>query len=167
MMYIVGLDRANLSEEHPAYKIAIANTHGKIVGTCAHASRRLLKDIINHPTLLEPAVWSYSEFKMIMDLTSRKFLILQDIFIENMAISQENIKKVTPLFAFNRVARSLKFNNRISEDQFDRYDQLPEFETYYNEKGKIDPYLSRLCLNTLILSKINWKTIFETSYRRR
>lgn len=166
MMYIVGLDRANLSEEHPAYKIAIANTHGKIVGTCAHASRRLLKDIINHPTLLEPAVWSYSEFKMIMDLTSRKFLILQDIFMENMAIGTDK-KKVTPLFAFNRVARSLKFNNRISEDQFDRYDQLPEFETYYNEKGKIDPYLSRLCLNTLILSKINWKTIFETSYRRR
>ena len=94
MKYIVGLDRANLSEEHPAYKIAIANTHGKIVGTCSHASRRLLKDIINHPTLLEPAVWSYSEFNMIMDLTTRKFLILQDIFIENMAISQEK-KKVT------------------------------------------------------------------------
>lgn len=166
MKYIVGLDRANLSEEHPAYKIAIANTHGKIVGTCSHASRRLLKDIINHPTLLEPAVWSYSEFNMIMDLTSRKFLILQDIFIENRAISQEK-KKVTPLYAFNRAARSLKFHNRISEDQFNRYDLLPEFEPYYNDKGKIDPYLSRLCLNTLILSKINWKEIFENSFRRR
>ena len=107
-MYIVGLDRANLSSELPAYKICIANTHGGIVKTFACASRDLLKQIINHPNLEQPAVWSDREFDMIINLTGRRIKILQDIFIEQNAIVRPK-SEVTPIFAFNRASRNLSF----------------------------------------------------------
>lgn len=154
-MYIVGLDRANLSSELPAYKICIANTHGGIVKTFACASRDLLKQIINHPNLEQPAVWSDREFDMIINLTGRRIKILQDIFIEQNAIVRPK-SEVTPIFAFNRASRCLRYMPRISEDDIFRYEK-PEFKVYENEHThKPDVWLSALCYNTLLVSKIKY-----------
>lgn len=153
-MYIIGIDRANLSETQPSYKIVIANTHGKIVKAYSQASRKLLSDIINHPNLLEPAVWSRREFEAVQNLTGREIRILQDIYIKETDCRQ-SIEKITPLYAFNRQARQLQFQKIVTADNEARYEE-PNLDIYYDNNGCQDVYLTALCYNTLLASKIDF-----------
>lgn len=152
-MYIIGIDRADLSKRAFVYKIAIANMHGEILKAYPNASRDLLKKIINLPTLTEPCVWSDKEFKMIENLTDRDVKVLKDFHIERNGINNRSYEDITPFFIFNRTARQLKFKTAISEENMIRYD-LPPMEVYYDVNGNADFFLSKLCYETLILARI-------------
>lgn len=159
-MYIIGIDRANLSREEPkSFKIAIANMHGEIKVALSDASEDLLQKIINKPTLTDPAVWSMKEFKLIEHLTSREIIILKDYHIKRLGM-RTNLDELTPQGLYCRDFRCMKNKRQVSSDDVARY-EAPPFVVYTKENGQLDPWLSSLCYNTLLLSKLKYYKLEE------
>lgn len=160
-MYIIGIDRAdlqqenNLNQENPptlSYKIAIANKKGKLVKAYSHASRKLLGEILNNALITHPCVWSQKEFDIIKNLTNREITILQDYHIQRNSITKRK-EEVTPMFIFNRMARTLSNNRIVSEEEAKRF-TLPKLQVYKDNNGRADFWLSALCYNTILLAKL-------------
>lgn len=165
-MYIIGIDQADLSRDCKAYKIAIANRYGKIVKAYSFASEEMLQKILNHPNLTDPCVWSEKELAICKKLTDRNIIELRNYHVKRNAITK-NIKDITPLFIFNRTARQLKFKNFVSKEESIRYD-LPPMIIYKDQKGRADQYLSSLCYNTLLLSKVQtYDDLFKTDKKKK
>ena len=160
-MYIVGIDRANLSRNDFVYKVAISNIRGQILQALPIVSRDMLKKIINHPMLTDPCVWSIREFKMIENLTCRSVLILKEYHKERNGITNVEDKKITPFFLFNRIARQLKHSPNPSLEDKQRYN-VPTVTIYKDKNGHIDPFLTSLCYETAMLGRLQiYDDLFE------
>lgn len=159
-MYIIGLERANLSLTQPFYKLAVADTHGSIITAYSKISRDLLKKIINLPNLIEPAIWSQEQADMLENLTNRKIIALKPSYIKrhnlNKLMNKEQIRDLTPLSLFNYFAYKARMVNSPNADKF----ELPELITRQKTNelmkyvGDVDARLTILCFNTQLLSII-------------
>lgn len=159
-MFIIGLERANLSVTNPYYKIAVADTHGNIITAYSMINRNLLKKIINMPNLIEPAIWSEEQAQMIYNLTNRKIIALKPTYIKrhhlNKLMTEEQVRDLTPLSLFNYFAFKARMVSSPNANKF----ELPELKTqqktneFLKYVGDVDARLTILCFNTQLLSII-------------